>query len=141
MAGRPGLWACRPGRVLEGTLGWAARAGKGTTARRDTPLLLAGRYTCHWRNYSEVSLANGRIALFRYLLISHVPGQTDSAQAQAAHPSQVGKRPQTATEPAVPLTEGCPACCEQRPRGDLGSCQDARQPAARWLLQPDANHH
>jgi hypothetical protein len=104
MAGRPGLWACRPGRVLEGTLGWAARAGKGTTARRDTPLLLAGRYTCHWRNYSEVSLANGRIALFRYLLISHVPGQTDSAQAQAAHPSQVGKRPQTATEPAVPLT-------------------------------------
>jgi hypothetical protein len=92
------------GRVLEGTLGWAARAGKGTTARRDTPLLLASRYACHWRDYSEVSLTNGRIALFRYLLISNVPGQADSAQAQAAHPPQVGKQAQTATEPGVPLT-------------------------------------
>lgn len=90
-------------RVLEGTLAWAARAGKGTTARRDIPLLLASRYTCHWRDYSEVSLANGRMALFRYLLISHVPGQADSAQAQAARPSQTGKQAQAATEPAVPL--------------------------------------
>jgi hypothetical protein len=28
------------GRVLEGTLRWADRAGTGTTARRDTPLTL-----------------------------------------------------------------------------------------------------
>ena len=34
------------GRILEGTLGWAARAGHGTTTGRDTPLLLASRYTC-----------------------------------------------------------------------------------------------
>lgn len=92
------------GRVLEGTLAWAARAGKGTTARRDAPLLLASRYTCHWRDYSEVSLANGRTTLFRYLLISHIPGQANLAQAQAAHPSQTGKQAQTITEPAALLT-------------------------------------
>lgn len=89
------------GRVLEGTLAWAAHAGKGTTASRDTPLLLASRYTCHWRDYSEVSLTNGRMALFRYLLIS-LPGQANSAQSQAAHPSQTGKQAQTAIEPAAP---------------------------------------
>jgi hypothetical protein len=92
------------GRILEGTLAWAARAGKGTTAGRDTPLLLASRYTCRWRNYSEVSLTNGRITLFRYLLISHIPGHAGPAQAQAAHPSQAGKQAQAATEPATALT-------------------------------------
>lgn len=59
------------GRVLEGTLGWAARAGHGTTTGRDTPLLLASRYICHWRDYSHVALPNGQTSLFRYLLITH----------------------------------------------------------------------
>jgi hypothetical protein len=36
-------------RVLTGTLSWATRAGRGTTTGCDTPLLLAGRYTCRWR--------------------------------------------------------------------------------------------
>src|SRR5258708_22703078 len=39
-------------RVLTGTLSWATRAGRGTTTGRDTSLLLAGRYTCRWRDYS-----------------------------------------------------------------------------------------
>jgi hypothetical protein len=44
------------GRIPEGTLGWAARAGHGTTTGRDTPLVLADRYTCRWRDYSRVPL-------------------------------------------------------------------------------------
>jgi hypothetical protein len=44
------------GRVLPGSLAWAARAGRGTTAKRDTPVNLTGHYTCQWRDFSEISL-------------------------------------------------------------------------------------
>ncbi len=62
------------GRVLAGTLAWAARAGAGTTKGRDTPLQLAGRYTCRWHDYSQVSLPQGRTADFRYLLLTATAG-------------------------------------------------------------------
>jgi hypothetical protein len=74
------------GRVLEGTLRWADRAGAGTTARRDTPLILTGRHTCHWRDYSQVDLGHGRTAVFRYLLVSITAGQADSSASQGAGP-------------------------------------------------------
>jgi hypothetical protein len=50
------------GRVLAGTLQWADRAGTGTTKGRDTPLELAGRHACHWRDYSRVGLPDTRAA-------------------------------------------------------------------------------
>ena len=61
------------GRVLAGTLSWAARAGRGTTVGRDTPLQLAGSYTCRWQDYSRVARADGQTALFRYLPIAVGP--------------------------------------------------------------------
>ena len=70
------------GRVLQGTLGWAARAGTGTTTGRDTPLTLAGQYACHWRDYSEVSLTDCRTAIFRYLLVNISVGRTSQPSAQ-----------------------------------------------------------
>jgi hypothetical protein len=91
------------GRVLEGTLGWAARAGKGTTIGRDAPLLLASRYTCHWRDYSHVSLTNGQTSQFRYLLITHVQDETHSAQTQAG-PPRASVPTQAATAAPVPKT-------------------------------------
>src|SRR5690242_3954114 len=91
------------GRVLEGTLGWAARAGKGTTIGRDTPLLLASRYTCHWRDYSHVSLTNSQTSQFRYLLITHVQDQTHSAQTQA-DPPRASVQARAATAVPTPKT-------------------------------------
>jgi hypothetical protein len=61
------------GRVLAGTLSWAARAGRGTTVGRDTPLQLAGSYTCRWQDYCRVARADGQTALFRYLPIAVGP--------------------------------------------------------------------
>jgi hypothetical protein len=55
------------GRMLTGTLGWAARAAAGTTKRREAPLVLTGTYDCVWRDYSTVVDARGRQAAFRYL--------------------------------------------------------------------------
>lgn len=72
------------GRVLEGTVGWAAHAGMGTTDRRDTLLTLAGRYACHWRDYSRLSPAGGRSAVFRYLLISASAGRASPPPTQPA---------------------------------------------------------
>jgi hypothetical protein len=69
------------GRVLAGTLAWAPRAGAGTTKGRDTPLELAGRHACHWRDYSRVGLPDTRAAIFRYLLI------TISADPDTPHPA------------------------------------------------------
>lgn len=74
------------GRVLEGTLRWADRAGTGTTAGRDTPLTLTGRYACHWRDYSQVGLDNGRTAVFRYLLVGISTGQASSSAPQGTGP-------------------------------------------------------
>jgi hypothetical protein len=61
------------GRVLAGTLSWTARAGRGTTTGRDTPLHLTGSYTCSWQDYSRVARADGKTALFRYLPIAVGP--------------------------------------------------------------------
>jgi len=70
------------GRVLAGAMAWASRAGRGTTARRDVPLVLAGQYTCHWQDYSHITLTSGRQAMFRYLLI-HTPA-ADAPQLRSA---------------------------------------------------------
>lgn len=75
------------GRVLEGTLRWADRAGTGTTVGRDTPLTLTGRYACRWCDYSQVGLANGRTAIFRYLLVSISPDQAGSSAPPGAGPA------------------------------------------------------
>jgi hypothetical protein len=72
------------GRVLAGTLAWAARAGAGTTKGRDTPLHLAGRYTCRWRDYSRVGLPDSRAAVFRYLFI------IAAADPDSPHPAPDG---------------------------------------------------
>ncbi|GGN04018.1 hypothetical protein GCM10011609_48980 [Lentzea pudingi] len=58
------------GRLLSGTLGWAAHAGSGTTHKRDLPLALTGTYECLWRDYSTVTDARGREAAFRYLCLA-----------------------------------------------------------------------
>lgn len=91
------------GRILEGTLGWAARAGHGTTVGRDAPLVLASRYTCHWRDYSRVTLTNGRTSQFRYLLITRIADNDDSARTPTARPAQSGHQAKiVATPPAAP---------------------------------------
>jgi hypothetical protein len=98
------------GRILEGTLGWAARAGHGTTTGRDTPLVLADRYTCLWRDYSRVPLTNGRTSQFRYLLlITHVAEHTDSAQTHAALPRQHSLHAKAAAAPPAAPTTRPPA--------------------------------
>lgn len=92
------------GRALEGTLAWASRAGTGTTKGRDTPLRLAGRYTCHWRDYSRVSLPEGRTADFRYLLITATPTRA------ALVPKLVrGTRPALQAQPPAPPQARVPA--------------------------------
>lgn len=85
------------GRVLAGTLVWAAHAGAGTTKGRDTPLQMAGRYTCRWHDYSQVSLPHGRAAVFRYLLITATAGPDNSPPESDA---DTGHKP----SPAVPPT-------------------------------------
>lgn len=93
------------GRILEGTLGWAARAGHGTTAGRDTPLDLAYRYTCHWRDYSRVALTNGRTSQFRYLLlITHAADNAGAAQTHTALPRQSGQQAKAAAAAEAALT-------------------------------------
>jgi hypothetical protein len=84
------------GRILAGTLAWAARAGAGTTKGRDTPLQLAGRYTCHWHDYSQVSLPHGRTAVFRYLLITATASPDNSPRVSDAG---TGNKPSPAGPP------------------------------------------
>lgn len=55
------------GRVLEGSLGWAATAGSGTTRKRQERLVLQGRYECCWRDYAIVKDSSGRSHRWRYL--------------------------------------------------------------------------
>jgi hypothetical protein len=91
-------------------LGWAARAGHGTTTGRDTPLVLADRYTCLWRDYSRVPLTNGRTSQFRYLLlITDVAEHTDSAQTHAALPRQHSLHAKAAAAPPAAPTTRPPA--------------------------------
>jgi hypothetical protein len=60
------------GRTLEGSLGWGALAGAGTTAKRDKALALVGSYACNWHDYSSITLATGKAVVFRYLAIEAV---------------------------------------------------------------------
>ncbi len=55
------------GRVLEGTTAWSSLAGPGTTARRNVPLALRGRYPLTWHDYSQVGA--GTASRFRYLAV------------------------------------------------------------------------
>lgn len=101
------------GRVLQGGLAWAPRAGKGTTAGRDTPLLLTGRYTCHWRDYSHVNLSNGQVALFRYLLMSVTRGQTSSPTARDPAAGLAEPQPQPPARPPSPVAPPSPGSARQ----------------------------
>jgi len=65
------------GRKITGTLNWSARAGKGTTKDRQSPINLKGIYDCEWREYSEFEpteyvVGDNKISVpsskFRYLL-------------------------------------------------------------------------
>ena len=55
------------GRLLEGTLGWGANAGAGTTKNRTEPLSLVGSYSVKWQRYSRVG--PGPASEFRYLMV------------------------------------------------------------------------
>jgi hypothetical protein len=96
------------GRTLAGTLAWAARAGRGTTVRRDTPMHLTGRYACQWRDYSEAGLAKGQVARFRYLLITARSADAGSALIQDTTAEQAGQRDLSPVlaRSAVPPTAG-----------------------------------
>jgi hypothetical protein len=86
------------GRVLAGTLSWAARAGRGTIIGRDAPLRLSGRYTCRWNDYSAVTRTDSQTALFRYLPIAIEPATASPENSQVVSP----KRP--AVHDASPST-------------------------------------
>lgn len=93
------------GRVLTGTLSWATRAGHGTTVGRDTPLHLADSYTCRWQDYSQVVLANGRVAQFRYLLINIGPGALSSTAIGKVGPEGASQGERSAAPPTSHLPE------------------------------------
>lgn len=66
------------GRKITGTLTWTAKAGKGTTKGRESPIALKGVYDCVWRDYSEFEpteyvLGDNKLQVggskFRYLMI------------------------------------------------------------------------
>ncbi|WP_433213285.1 DUF7669 domain-containing protein [Dactylosporangium sp. CS-047395] len=56
-------------RVLNGLLAWSSAAGVGTTSKRDAPLMLTGRYRCHWRHYGTVAPSGRRAVELRYLCL------------------------------------------------------------------------
>lgn len=93
-------------RTLTGALSWAARAGHGTTDKRNIPLVLAGRYTCRWQDYSQVTLTNSRVALFRYLLLPIGPG-VGSADPGMVSPDRADKR-EPSQAPALPSRSSAP---------------------------------
>ena len=61
------------GRQLKGTLEWSPLPGSGTTKGRDKPLMLAGVYSCGWRDYSTVTASDGRTVSLRYLALEISP--------------------------------------------------------------------
>ena len=56
----------REGTIFEGTRAWGALTGDGTKKNRTENLVLAGRYSCEWRPYSNLG---GRRGEFRYLAL------------------------------------------------------------------------
>jgi len=101
------------GRVLQGSLAWAARAGKGTTAGRGTPLLLTGRYTCHLHDYSQVNLSNGQVALFCYLLMSVTRGQASSPTEPDPAAGLAEPQPHSPARPPSPAAPPSPGSARQ----------------------------
>lgn len=57
-------------RELSGPLSWGASAGSGTRKSREKVLVISGRYTLAWRDYSVV---DGKSGKFRYLWIPVSP--------------------------------------------------------------------
>ncbi len=55
------------GSMLNGTLSWSARAGKGTTASRERPLNLQGSYKPQWEDYSCPTTKS--YGVFRFLAL------------------------------------------------------------------------
>jgi hypothetical protein len=64
------------GRTLSGVLSWHARAGAGTTRKRDKPLELSGDYELRWWPYSRVNGTNGE---FQVLVIPVTRGPASPA--------------------------------------------------------------
>ena len=60
------------GRRLSGELRWGPTAGKGSTRRREEPIVLEYEYCAKWENYSHVN--DQRSGTFRYLAL-RVPPQ------------------------------------------------------------------
>lgn len=56
------------GREITGKMTWGEKAGKGTIAGREEPIILQGSYTLHWRDYSK--LPEPGKSRFRYLAVS-----------------------------------------------------------------------
>lgn len=75
-------------RTLAGVLAWDRRAGAGTTANREAPLALAGRYPCRWRDYATL---DGGLVSLRYLML---PVTTASAPAEPPAPPATAPRVQ-----------------------------------------------
>jgi hypothetical protein len=55
------------GRSALGSLRWSTKASRGTTAGRDNPIVLAGKYHVSWAAFSRVG--SGPASVFKYLLV------------------------------------------------------------------------
>lgn len=70
----------RDGTVLEGSRSWGASTGEGTKKNRSADLVLAGKYLCEWRPYSNVG---GRRGEFRYLALEVAAAELDTPKRPA----------------------------------------------------------
>ncbi len=100
-AGREGTvdaaFRLHEGITLRGTVGWAAHAGDGTTAKRTEPLALVGSYPLRWRSYSDTG---DRAGEFRCLLVPVFDGSPLKAVTEPAPDvSMSGPRPVPADPP------------------------------------------
>ena len=58
------------GRRLPKEMCWSSEAGPGSSATRESPIVLSGSYRCHWRNYGPLLKPDRpRGGQFRYLAI------------------------------------------------------------------------
>ncbi|MFF5230717.1 hypothetical protein [Dactylosporangium sp. NPDC000521] len=113
---RPGLKAdpvdaafrIHEGKVLTEALTWSALARAGTTDKRDTPLALAGLYTCEWRHYGVVTADSGRSSELRYLAFAvsrEAPDRTAPPQRRSAAPSRTQSPAPIVTTPSTAREE------------------------------------
>ena len=61
------------GVPIRGTLSWKKGTPKGTKSGRSDSLILKGKYTLNWNDYSDVEKQNGK---FRYLLVKIAYGNS-----------------------------------------------------------------